>query len=199
MKYIIMADGKGTRWDNYKYIPKHLIQFHGETLLARTVRLLHTYDSGCEVVITSHDPRYEVPGAVRYEPKHNILEIDRFTNELIADDVSFLYGDTFYSEASIKAIVKEPTEDLLFFGNENSIVAVKVKNAALFANHVEKVRNLFIEGKIKGCKGWHVYQSFQGLPFDQKQIAEKYIYLKDETEDFNSPEDYIRRRQNTDE
>ena len=199
MKYIIMADGKGTRWDNYNNIPKHLIQFHGETLLARTVRLLHTYDSGCEIVITSHDSRYEVPGATRYEPKNNVLEIDRFTNELIADDVSFLYGDTFYSEASIKSIVEETTEDVLFFGNENSIVAVKVKNAALFARHVERVRNLFIEGKIRGCKGWHVYQSFQGLPFDKKQIAEKYIYLKDETEDFNSPEDYIRRRQYTDE
>lgn len=199
MKYIIMADGKGTRWDNYNNIPKHLIEFNGETLLARTVRLLHTYDVGCEVVITSHDSRYEVSGATRYEPKNNVLEIDRFTRELIADDICFLYGDTFYSEASIKAIVEERTADLLFFGNENSIVAVKVKDSEIFLNHVERVRNLFTQGKIRGCKGWHVYQSFQGLPFDQKEIAEKYYYLRDETEDFNSPEDYIRRRKNTDE
>lgn len=199
MKYIIMADGKGTRWDNYNNIPKHLIEFNGETLLARTVRLLHTYDQDCEVIITSHDPRYEVSGATRYEPKNNVLEIDRFTKELIADNVCFLYGDTFYSDASIQAIVEEAVEDLLFYGNENSIVAVKVKDANVFMHHFERVRTLFTQGKIRGCKGWHVYQSFRGLPFDEKTIEEKYFYLKDETEDFNSPEDYLRRRKNTDE
>ena len=50
MKYIIMADGKGTRWGNYQDIPKHLIQIGGETLLGRTVRLLNEKDPGCEVV-----------------------------------------------------------------------------------------------------------------------------------------------------
>lgn len=46
MKYIIMADGKGTRWGNYQDIPKHLIQIGGETLLGRTVRLLNEKDPG---------------------------------------------------------------------------------------------------------------------------------------------------------
>ena len=92
MKYIIMADGKGTRWGNYQDIPKHLIQIGGETLLGRTVRLLNEKDPGCEVVITSHDERYEFEGARRYEPKNNRLEIDRFTEELIADNICFLYG-----------------------------------------------------------------------------------------------------------
>ena len=98
MKYIIMADGKGTRWNNYNNIPKHFIEVNGETLLARTVRLLHTYDKDCEVIITSHDSRYDVEGATRYEPKDNVLEIDRFTRELVEDDVCFLYGDTYYSD-----------------------------------------------------------------------------------------------------
>ena len=31
------------------------------------------------------------------------------------------------------------------------------------------------------------------LPFDEKKIQNKYILLKDGTEDFNSPEDYNRR------
>ena len=71
MKYIIMADGKGTRWNNYHNIPKHLIESGGETLLARTVRLLRENDARADIVITSHDPRYEVPGARRYEPQNN--------------------------------------------------------------------------------------------------------------------------------
>ena len=102
MKYIIMADGKGTRWQNYNDIPKHLIEIGGETLLGRTVRLLKEGDPDGQVIITSHDSRYELPGAQRYEPKNNHLEIDRFTEELIEDQICFLYGDTFYSESAME-------------------------------------------------------------------------------------------------
>ena len=193
MKYIIMADGKGTRWNNYHNIPKHLIEIDGETLLARTVRLLRENDARADIVITSHDPRYEVPGARRYEPQNNHLEIDRFTEELIADDVCFLYGDTFYSESVIQNIADTPAEKLLFFGNERSIVAIKVADGALFRQHVDRVRALFLAGKIEKCIGWQVYQSFEGLPFGEKTIAADYILIQDGTEDFNSPEDYNRR------
>ncbi len=193
MKYIIMADGKGTRWNNYHNIPKHLIEIDGETLLARTVRLLRENDARPDIVITSHDPRYEVPGARRYEPQNNHLEIDRFTEELIADDVCFLYGDTFYSESVIQKIADTPAEKLLFFGNERSIVAIKVADGALFRQHVDRVRALFLAGKIEKCIGWQVYQSFEGLPFGEKTIAADYILIQDGTEDFNSPADYNRR------
>ncbi len=193
MKYIIMADGKGTRWNNYHNIPKHLIEIDGETLLARTVRLLRENDARADIVITSHDPRYEVPGARRYEPQNNHLEIDRFTGELIADDVCFLYGDTFYSESVIQKIADTPAEKLLFFGNERSIVAIKVADGALFRQHVDRVRALFLAGKIEKCIGWQVYQSFEGLPFGEKTIAADYILIQDGTEDFNSPADYNRR------
>ena len=193
MKYIIMADGKGTRWNNYHNSPKHLIEIDGETLLTRTVRLLRENDARADIVITSHDPRYEVPGARRYEPQNNHLEIDRFTEELIADDVCFLYGDTFYSESVIQKIADTPAEKLLFFGNERSIVAIKVADGALFRQHVDRVRALFLAGKIEKCIGWQVYQSFEGLPFGEKTIAADYILIQDGTEDFNSPADYNRR------
>ena len=193
MKYIIMADGKGTRWNNYHNIPKHLIEIDGETLLTRTVRLFRENDARADIVITSHDPRYEVPGARRYEPQNNHLEIDRFTEELIADDVCFLYGDTFYSESVIQKIADTPAEKLLFFGNERSIVAIKVADGALFRQHVDRVRALFLAGKIEKCIGWQVYQSFEGLPFGEKTIAADYILIQDGTEDFNSPADYNRR------
>ena len=189
MKYIIMADGKGTRWKNYNDIPKHFIQIDGETLLARTVRLLQKYDSRGKIIITSHDPRYEISGAVRYEPKNNMLEIDRFTEELIEDNVCFLYGDTFYSEQAINTITSIMVPDILFFGNEKSIVAVKVIDSQKFRYHKNRVRNLFLEKKIDKCIGWQVYQSFMNLPFGEKKITERFIVLTDETKDFNSPED----------
>ena len=193
MKYIIMADGKGTRWQNYNDIPKHFIEIGGETLLGRTVRLLNEGDPGCEVIITSHDPRYEIQGARRYEPLNNVLEIDRFTEELIENDVCFLYGDTYYSQQAMDTVLATDTEEMIFFGNERSIVAIKVRDGELFRSHVNNVRKLFLEGKIDKCIGWQVYQSFTGLPFGEKKIGPSYIVLEDGTEDFNSPEDLKRR------
>ena len=190
MKYIIMADGNGTRWNNYKGIPKHFIEVNGETLLQRTARLIRKYEEGAEVIITSHDPRYEIEGARRYEPKDNKIEIDRFTNELIEDDICFLYGDTYYTEPTLKEIIETPAEDILFFGNEKSIVAVKVADGELFRSHVERIKKLFLDGKISSCIGWQVYQSAEGLPIsEEKTIAQGFVKVDGVTKDFNSPGD----------
>lgn len=189
MKYVIMADGKGARWKNHGDIPKHFIQVNGETLIGRTVRLLKELDREATVIITSHDPRYEIEGARRYEPEHNVLEIDRFTEELIEDHMCFLYGDTYYSEKAMELILHSETEDLLFFGNRASIVAVKIQDAAVFRYHVSRVRELFLRGEIRQCIGWQVYQSFLNLPFGEKKIAGNYICIDDSTQDFNEPDD----------
>lgn len=189
MKYIIMADGKGTRWNNYNEIPKHFIRIGGERIIDRCVRLLHEAEPDCEIIITSHDERYDIPGTSRYEPLNNILEIDRFTEELIADDICFMYGDTYYSEEAIDTIINTAAKDVLFFGNGKSIIAVKVSDGELFREHVARVRQLFLDGKIESCKGWQVYQSLSGLPFGDKSVTDRFILIGDNSRDFNSPED----------
>ena len=185
-----MADGNGKRWNNYGNIPKHLLVFDGETLLQRTVRLLHDADPQGEIIITSHDPRYEVEHARRYEPKNNVIELDRFTAELIEDNVCFMYGDTYYSPDSISTIIGTPTDKVLFFGNEKSIVAIKVSDSECFRSHIDRVRELFLSGSIQNCKGWQVYQSYAALEFDKKQIADHFIAISDNTRDYNTPQEY---------
>lgn len=199
MKYIIMADGKGTRWNNYNNIPKHLIKVDGEILIERIVRQLNEKDKSCDVIITSHDPRYEFTGSTRYEPRNNVLEIDRFTEELIEDNICFLYGDTYYSNESINKIISTEVEDIMFFGNRKSIVAVKIKDSSLFKKHIENVKKLYLEKKIKNCKGWQVYQSFQNLEFDKKQIGDKFIIVDEITIDYNTPKEYETRNNKGDE
>ena len=82
----------------------------------------------------------------------------------------------------------------MFFGNGKSIVAIKIKKSNVFIKHVENVRKLYLEGKIEKCIGWQVYQSFQGLSFDEKEIKDKYVYIHDDTQDFNSPKDYEKNK-----
>ena len=113
-----MADGKGSRWNNFLGHDKHDIRIGGETLLERTVRLVHENDASAEVIITSHNAALSIDGAQRYEPKNNVLEIDRFTAELIGDDMCFLYGDVLYSEEAVRVIVgSRGRETLLFCGS----------------------------------------------------------------------------------
>ena len=187
-----MADGKGTRWANYMGVPKHLVEINGEPIIGRTVRLLNEMmDGNCEVIITSHDERYEFEGSRRHEPLNNNLEIDRFTQELIADNTCFLYGDTYYTEEALREILDTENEDVLFFGNAKSIVAINVRNSAMFEKHVANVRQLFLDGKIEKCVGWQVYQSITGQDFSQKaDMGGRFVILDSKTTDINTPEEY---------
>ena len=147
-----MADGKGSRWNNFLGHDKHDIRIGGETLLERTVRLVHENDASAEVIITSHNAALSIDGAQRYEPKNNVLEIDRFTAELIGDDMCFLYGDVLYSEEAVRVIVgSRGREPLLFCGSEKSICAVLVGDGELFRGLYLEIRRLFLEGKISEC------------------------------------------------
>ena len=190
MKYIIMADGKGKRWNNHGGIPKHFVKIDDERIIERTIRLLKENDSNKEIIVTSHDKKYDFENATRYEPKNNILEIDRFTEELIEDDICFLYGDCYYSEESIKNIINNKNDSILFFGNKKSIVAIKISNSKLFRKHVNNVKQAYLDKKIDTCKGWQVYYSFKNMLFDNKVIGEDFIFLEDLTTDVNSYEEY---------
>ena len=191
-KFVIMADGTGERWENYMGIPKHLVEINGEPVIARTVRLLNEMMPGeCEVIVTSHDKRYEFAGSRRHEPLNNNLEIDRFTEELIEDNMCFLYGDTYYTEEALRQILDIENDDVLFFGNEKSIVAINVRNSKMFDEHVANVRQLFIDGKIERCVGWQVYQSITGQDFNKKAVmGDRFIVLDDRTTDINTSEEY---------
>ena len=190
MRYVIMANGKGSRWNNYEGIPKHLISIGGETLLQRTTRLVHSFDSQAEVIITSRNPDCVAEGARRYEPLRSHREIDRFCVELIQDGVCFLYGDAYYSEQTIRQVVEASVEDMLFFGNPQTIVAVKVGSGQCMLEHLRDIDELIQQGVIADAKGWQLYHHLLGMPLEGRQIAEKFVVLEDKTTDFNRPEDY---------
>lgn len=191
MKYVIMADGKGSRWHGYLGHSKHEIEFGGETLIERTVRLIRENDANARIIVTSHDEKLSTGGAERYEPKNNVLEIDRFTVELIGDDVCFLYGDVLYSEEAMHRICSDDGDaPILFFGSEKSICAVLIRSGDEFLRCFTAVRRLFTDGCISECKGWQVYRYYVGLPLDGRQIGESFVFVPDSTRDFNAPEDY---------
>lgn len=186
MIYIIMAAGKGERWNNYLGIPKHLIKINGETLLGRTARLLKENNID-GYIITGNDDRYSQYGKL-ISQSNNDCEIDRF--EEINEPVCYLYGDVYYTDEAIKTIVNTPVNDIIFFGSEDEIFAIKIEDLNLFYTNKHKVKELYLEGKINRCIGWEVYRSINNIPYEEHIITNKYIKILDGTDDIDYPNDY---------
>lgn len=191
MRYIIMANGKGSRWGNFGGVSKQMIQVDGETLLQRTVRLLLEIDPASEVIISSSNPDYEVEGAVRFEPPRNDFEIDRFCIELCEGDFCFLFGDVFYSLESLRSIADAPVDEFLFMGSESSIYAVKSVGSTKLRETLVDLRSSIVSGEIPDGKGWQLYHALVGLPLPGHEVSSHYVYIRDITRDFNTPEDYL--------
>ena len=91
----------------------------------------------------------------------------------------------------LAAIAASSPDDILFYGNSKSVVAVRIGDAELFREHFDRVRTLFIDGEIEKCKGWQVYQSVTGQDLTQKPvIGDKFVLVDERTTDINTPEEY---------
>lgn len=189
MRYVIMANGRGSRWRNYLGKSKHLIEVDGETLLARTTRLVLEADLDAEVLISSSSPLNTAPGAVRHCPERYEHEFDRFCYELIAPSTCFLYGDTFYTESTIQSIIACERGPLTFFGNERSIVAVKSTDEDYLRSLVDSILSDIESGRIADAKGWDLYhRAAHDAALEDRR--DPFVHIEDATQDFNAPEDY---------
>lgn len=188
-KYVIMAAGNGTRWSDYLGVPKHLVEINGETILGRTTRLLK--ENGInDYIITCHDPRYAEYGET-VEPLDSDCEIDRFDEGAAPDGpICYIYGDVYFSEEAMKTIVETETDDVVFFGHDWEIFAIKVVNRDHFFHHKYKVKSLFLLDKIDRCIGWEIYRSMNNIDLDTHEITHKYIKIMDGTDDIDYPEEY---------
>lgn len=207
MKYIILSDS-----DNVEPFvePRQLAIIKGEPLIKRTIRLLK--ENGVkDIIITSHDPRFDNLGATRYEPKYNDYNakehkgywLNAFPRELLTEPVTFLLGDVYYSENAIKTIVNSNTNSTLFFCSDKTKglsekyikqhdepFAYKVVDTELFKNHINLVKRLFDE-KIT-CRHpivWELYRSINGIWINEHTLNINYVAINDETCDIDRVED----------
>lgn len=197
MRYIIMADGEGKRWGNYKGVPKHLITVEGETILERTIRLLIKLGiDETDIWVTSSDPRYKTIWNNTIPQSIKDCELERFEESLINGPVCYLYGDVYYTEPAMQTIIETDTDDILFFGSDWEIFAIKVKEINKFLNEKHKVKEKYVTGELNRCIGWEIYRSLHGLlmedeyDFDNHKITDDYVKILDETCDFDYPAEY---------
>lgn len=210
-KYVILADSSiGFE------TPRQLIKINGERLIERTIRLLK--ENGIEdIIITSHDKRFDNLGAIRYEPKSNYYIpnfddyklnkgywLNAYPIELLKKPITFLYGDIYYSENAIKKIVESNTETTLFFCSHNNKelsyiknhdepLAYKVVDYELFKKHLEKVKKYKDKGLcVREPITWELYRSINNIDINKHEMSCNYMAINDISCDIDTKEDIER-------
>lgn len=207
MKYVILADSKSP--NNFE-IPRQLTKINGEPIIKRTIRLLK--ENGIEnIIVTSHDGRFDNLGAIRYEPLYNDWDhinktgywLSAFPVELLDEPITFLFGDVYYSKNAIKKIVDAKPKDNLFFCTYNNNdkryikhhdepLAYKVIDYIMFKEHIERVKILKDKGLC--CREpivWELYRSLNGQDINTHIMKSNYIAINDESCDIDSVNDII--------
>lgn len=209
MKYIILADSANIV--PFK-IPRQLIEINGEKLIQRTIRLLK--ENGIkDIIVTSHDKRFDNLGAVRYEPLFNDYKpkenkgywLSAFPIELIDEPITFLLGDVYYSENAIRTIVESETDDILFFctskkdgysdkyiKHHDEPLGFKVEDYNLFKNSIYEVKKLKDLGKTnREPIAWELYRFINNIDVNKHELKDNYIAINDGSCDIDTEKDVV--------
>lgn len=207
MTYIILADSNNIH--SFK-TPRQLIEINGEKLIQRTIRLLKE-NRIKDIIVTSHDKRFDNLGAVRYEPLFNDYKpkenkgywLSAFPIELIDEPLTFLLGDVYYSENAIKTIVKTKTASILFFctskkdgysdkyiKHHDEPLGFKVEDYNLFKNSIYEVKKLKDLGKTnREPITWELYRFINKIDVNKHELKDNYIAINDESCDIDTEKD----------
>lgn len=207
MKYVIMCGG------NYKYVwktPKQLFKVNGEALVDRTIRLLRE-NGVTDIYISATDPRFEGHGVpvLKHENNFEVRGENDFVGYWVdafyphfkeGTEVTYLFGDVYFTDNAIKQIVNCTKRDNVLFGtgiaknklhqNWGEPFAYRVTDYKAFMNGVAKVKQYQDEGKFNRHPiVWELYRVLNGLELNKHEVLDKnYIAIDDSTMDADSPE-----------
>jgi hypothetical protein len=204
LRVLILAAGSGTRWGNYRDIPKHLVEVEGEVLLERTCEqfLKHTD----EVVVVGPDERYLVEGTRLYIPDPNQdRELDKFASSMSewSEDsrTVLVFGDVYFTDEAVRAIASNKGSWTFFCRSGPSDLTCK-KSKEIFAIAFEPVKKDLIEKSVKKLLpfksvtgGWALFRELTiGNPLAHPKDVRMFEYgrhveIDDWTEDFDYPAD----------
>ena len=211
MKYVILADSS-VGFDT----PRQLTKINDEPLIERTIRLLKE-NNVKNIIITSHDKRFDNLDAIRYEPLYNFYIpnyknyrlnkgywLNAFPIELLNEPICFLFGDVYYSNNAIKTIVETPAKStLLFCSYQNTSpnyikrhdepLAFKVVDYIMFKEHIERIKDFKDSGKApREPIVWELYRSINNQPITEHYMTKNYVAINDESCDIDTINDIIK-------
>lgn len=200
---LILCAGSGERWHNYQGVPKQLLEFGGETLLERSVRLLRSHNITNSIIVT-RSPDMHIYNVRSFSPNKtaHIVDTVASTTALWSSRTIILLGDVFYSTNAMKRIVGS-TELFRVFGRPWPSIYSGCTHGELFALsfapefHASLLLHL---GRVSdhgnhGGRGnlWNLYQSILRFPYNSKLYEGDILSIIDDfTDDFDRPHEYDR-------
>ena len=194
-KFVIMCGG------HYPHLssPRQLWTINGETILARTIRLLRAEGIN-DIYISYNEPIFEEK-ALEYNVgviKQDETEFKRWVDgafPVLVEPVCYIMGDVFFSPAAIKTIVETETDDIEFFASaapfdKNYIktfaepFAFKVVNYEHMKQAIKETRDLFDQGILRRCIAWELWQVIKHTEYNN--IILNYTAISDYSCDVDS-------------
>ena len=189
MKYIIMAGGKYEHWQ----LPRQLCRINNETLIDRTIRLLHNMHVSWEDICVSTN----VPIIREHCNTNNVKVLWMDDNNWVVhrpghssgywcdafypmdEPACYLMGDVVFSQEAIKKIVATQTDDIEFFASAPPFakeypkrwaepLAFKVVNQQHLREAQAEVRRLADQHKFRRAPiAWELWQVIKGTPINK--------------------------------
>jgi CTP:phosphocholine cytidylyltransferase-like protein len=204
LRVLILAAGSGTRWGNYRDIPKHLVEVEGEVLLERTCKqfLRHTDD----VVVVGPDERYLVEGTRLYIPDSSKnRELDKFASSMSEWDsfgvTVLVYGDVYFTDEAVQTIVSDHGYWKYFCRSDASSLTGKTAKEifaiAFDSKSLETIKKAVTKLlPLNGVTGgWTLFRELTlGTPLTHPKDVRmfgcgRHVEIDDWTEDFDYPAD----------
>lgn len=183
MKIFILCAGKQTRWTGSE--PKQLLSVNGEPIIERTLRLAE------DAFIVSHRKEFKRFGnVIRPSFKRSTCETLLSCSKHFTERNIILLGDVYYTEESIDTILKYDG-DLQFFSDGQDIFGISF-NSVSMPTFLTALKIALRSGSNNG-RLWEAYRGIFGIdtfPMFEGCGQPCITYIGDETQDFDTEEDY---------
>ena len=205
MKALILADGEGKRWGNYRGVPKQLLKIDGETLIDRMCRQLHENGAKDIVIIGPFENEYATNDRFTSEKKRYLFcdIAKRYQEPFI-----MLNGDCYYTDEIIKDCIERDCERWLHWccPHPNYYTGKpwgegyihKVTDTDWWIKKLTEYNQLVDSGLLNIGNDWSINRFLYGAQdiirhSNNIHDLSKYdVYWHDETDDFDFPVDYDR-------
>ena len=199
MQYIIMCGGTYKKWET----PRHLTEFNGESLVARTIRLLRE-EGVTDIAISSNNSIFRQFGVPVLQHANNYVNcesgfwVDAFYP--MVEPTCYICGDVLFSPEAIHTIVTTETDSVEFFASAPDFsdlyikpwaepFAFKVVDTAWFREAIDYVKFAYACGAFERHPiAWELWQVLKDTELNTIDYT-NYTVINDYTCDIDSKED----------
>ena len=190
---VIVAGGLAKRWGNYGGVAKHFVEIDGEPIILRTIRQSSAlFDRTVAVVpqfgyVSGVDREILAPEETRGREPWKVLSSKE---EWSSGRTTLLYGDVYFTDTAIKKI-STTTAPLAFLmrwaksertGKPHGEIYAISFTKPLHERIVAAMEDFTPPPDIPTRAGWHLLHRLRDVA--------TLIEIDDETEDFDTPQDY---------